>query len=69
MSADLGQNMTFDSDGDINVLDPVSGLKSIYISNQDGTYTNPVTDATYTKEELKSTIESRIENKDLLRQD
>ena len=66
---DLGPHISRDSDGDLNVIDPATGEKRLYINNGDGTYTNPMTDATYTVPELKSLLESRAENADLIRQD
>ena len=66
---DLGPHISRDSDGDLNVIDPATGEKRLYISNGDGTYTNPMTGATYTVPELKSLLESRAENADLIRQD
>ena len=66
---DLGPHISRDSEGDLNVIDPATGEHRLYISNGDGTYTNPMTDATYTESELKSLLESRAENADLIRQD
>lgn len=66
---DLGPDITVDLDGDYNVTDPVTGEKRIYVSNRDGTYTNPLTDATYTVDQLVSSVASRRENYELLRKD
>lgn len=65
----LGRYISRDSDGDLNVTDPVTGEKRLYKSNGDGTYTNPLTGATYTESELVGSIESRNENRDVLGQD
>lgn len=66
---DLDRFITKDDDGDINVRDPATGEKNVYVSNGDGTYTNPLSGATYTEGELKSHVASRLENSDLIRQD
>ena len=58
-----------DSDGDLNVTDPATGEKRLYKANGDGTYTNPLTGATYTEGELQASLESREDNAALLRQD
>lgn len=58
-----------DSDGDINVTDPVTGERRTYVSNGDGTYTNPLTGATYNEGGLISSAESREENADVLSKD
>ena len=66
---DLGPHITRDSDGDLNVVDPATGEKRIYISNHDGTYTNPLSGATYTAEGLKSSLADIEENKENIRRD
>ena len=66
---DLGPHIVRDADGDLEVTDPVTGEKRIYVAQGDGNYTNPLTGATYTEAELKESLESREENADLLRQD
>lgn len=67
--ADFGPHIRMDGDGDLNVRDPATGEERLYKSNGDGTYTNPMTGATYTPEELKDSLASREENADLIRQD
>ncbi len=66
---DLGPHINRDSDGDLNVTDPATGEKRLYKNNGDGTYTNPMTGATYTESELRSSLESRADNADTIRQD
>ena len=66
---DLGPYISRDADGDLNVTDPATGEKRVYVANGDGTYTNPLTGATYTETELKESLDSRAENASLLRQD
>ncbi len=66
---DLGPYISRDADGDLNVRDPASGENRLYKANGDGTYTNPLTGATYTEEELKDSLESRAENASLIRKD
>ena len=66
---DLGSHISRDSDGDLNVTDPATGEKRLYKNNGDGTYTNPLTGATYTESELKSSLESRADNAGTIRQD
>ncbi|MCQ2426244.1 MAG: zinc-ribbon domain-containing protein [Lachnospiraceae bacterium] len=66
---DLGNGITRDEDGDLNVIDPVTGEHRLYKANGDGTYTNPMTGATYTESELAAAQESRTENAGLLRED
>ena len=66
---DLGPHISRDSDGDLNVTDPATGEKRLYKNNGDGTYTNPMTGATYTESELRSSLESRADNADTIRQD
>lgn len=66
---DLGPYINRDADGDLIVKDPATGEESVYVANGDGSYTNPLTDVTYTESELKDSLESRAENADLIRQD
>ncbi|MCQ2354337.1 MAG: hypothetical protein MJ102_04435, partial [Clostridia bacterium] len=66
---DFGPHIRVDGDGDLNVRDPATGEERLYKANGDGTYTNPLTGATYTPSELKDSIASREENADLIRQD
>lgn len=66
---DLGPYIRRDADGDLNVKDPATGEERLYTANGDGTYTNPLTGATYTEGELKDSLDSRAENADLIRQD
>ena len=66
---DLGEYITRDADGDLYFRDPVTDDQILYKANGDGTYTNPLTGATYTTAELKRMAESRAENEELLRQD
>ncbi len=66
---DLGPYIRRDGDGDLNVTDPATGENRLYTANGDGTYTNPLTGATYTEQELKDSLESRAENSELIRQD
>lgn len=67
--SDLGPYIQRDADGDLNVTDPATGENRLYTANGDGTYTNPLTGATYTEQELKDSLESRAENAGLIRQD
>ena len=66
---DLGPYIRRDPDGDLEVNDPATGEKRVYVANGNGTYTNPLTGATYTPDELKASLESRAENAELIRQD
>ena len=66
---DLGPYIQRDADGDLNVKDPATGEQRLYVANGDGTYTNPLTGATYTERELKDSLDSRAENAGLIRQD
>jgi hypothetical protein len=65
----LSSWIRFDDDGDIEVTDPVNGQKRIFVSNGDGTYTDPITGATYTTEELSEQMEHRADNAGTIRQD
>ncbi len=66
---DLGPYIYRDADGDLNVRDPATGENRLYTANGDGTYTNPLTGATYTERELKDSLDSRAENAGLICQD
>ncbi len=67
--SDLGPYITRDGDGDLVTRDPATGEQNTYVSNGDGTYTNPLTGATYTETELKDALDSRAENAGLIRRD
>lgn len=67
--ADLGRWLRFDGDGDIETTDPVNGQKRTFVHNGDGTYTDPVSGATYTPEELSEQMEHRAGNAGTIRQD
>lgn len=54
--------MSYDSAGDIKVIDPVTNKESIYVSNGDGTYTDPITNITGTKEEIESSQAFKYEH-------
>ena len=57
-------------DGDLVTKDPVTGEESIYVNNKKtGLYTNPLTGAEYTEDELTSHVASRAENAGVLGQD
>jgi len=57
-------------DGDLVVRDPVTGEENLYVGNKKtGLYTNPLTGAEYTEDELTSHVASRAENAGVLGQD
>lgn len=57
-------------DGDLEVDDPVTGERRIYVVDpKSGRYVNPLSGAEYTEDELINSVDSRIENADVLRQD
>lgn len=58
-----------DSAGDINLIDPMTGGKQVYISNGDGTYSNSLTGATYTRDDLTASIGSHREKSELIKKD
>ncbi len=60
---------TDEDGGDLIVTDPINGQKRTFVSNDDGTYTDPVTGATYTSQELNEQMEHREENVTTIRQD
>lgn len=64
----LSRWLRFDGDGDIETTDPVNGQKRTFVQNGDGTYTDPVSGATYTPEELSEQLEHRADNSDTIRQ-
>ena len=65
----LSRWMRFDGDGDIEATDPVNGQKRTFVKNGNGTYTNPVSGATYTPQELSEQLEHRADNANTIRQD
>ncbi len=65
----LSRWMRFDGDGDIEATDPVNGQKRTFVKNGDGTYTDPVSGATYTPQELSEQLEHRADNANTIRQD
>jgi FKBP-type peptidyl-prolyl cis-trans isomerase len=65
----LSRWLRFDGDGDIETTDPVNGQRRTFVQNGDGTYTDPVSGATYTPEELSEQLEHRADNSDTIRQD
>jgi hypothetical protein len=65
----LSRWLRFDGDGDIESTDPVNGQKRTFVKNGDGTYTDPVSGATYTPEELSEQLEHRAGNTGTIRQD
>ncbi|NYB73153.1 hypothetical protein HZF24_03250 [Sedimentibacter hydroxybenzoicus DSM 7310] len=65
----LSRWLRFDGDGDIEATDPVNGQKRTFVQNGDGTYTDPVSGATYTPEELSEQLEHRADNAGTIRQD
>ncbi len=66
---DLGRWLRFDGDGDIKTTDPVNGQKRTFVHNGNGTYTDPVSGATYTPEELSEQLEHRADNAKTIGQD
>ena len=64
----LSRWLRFDGDGDIETTDPVNGQRRTFIKNGDGTYTDPVSGATYTPEELSEQMEHRADNAGTIRQ-
>ena len=65
----LSRWLHFDGDGDIETIDPVNGQRRTFVHNGDGTYTDPVSGATYTPEELSERMEHRADNAGTIRQD
>lgn len=65
----LSRWLRFDGDGDIEATDPVNGQRRTFVRNGDGTYTDPVSGATYTPEELSEQLEHRADNAGTIRQD
>lgn len=66
---DFGNGLRFDDDSDIEATDPISGEKRTFVNNGDGTYTDPISGATYTPEELSKQMEHRMNNAETIRQD
>jgi hypothetical protein len=65
-----GSYIKRNKDGDLVVRDPVTGEESLYVGNKKtGLYTNPLTGAEYTEDELTSHVVSRAENAGVLGQD
>ena len=67
--SDLSRWLRFDGDGDIEATDPVNGQRRTFVKNGDGTYTDPVSGATYTPEELSEQLDHRADNAGTIRQD
>ena len=65
----LSRWLRFDDDGDIEGTDSVNGQRRTFVKNGDGTYTDPVSGATYTPEELSEQMEHRADNAGTIRQD
>jgi hypothetical protein len=65
----LSRWLRFDGDGDIEATDPVNGQRRTFVKNGDGTYTDPISGATYTPEELSEQLEHRAGNAGTIRQD
>jgi hypothetical protein len=65
----LSRWLRLDDDGDIEATDPVNGQRRTFVKNGDGTYTDPVSGATYTPEELSEQMEHRADNAGTIRQD
>ena len=65
----LSRWLRLDDDGDIEATDPVNGQRRTFVKNGDGTYTDPVSGATYTPEELSEQLEHRADNAGTIRQD
>ena len=65
----LSRWLRFDGDGDIEATDPVNGQRRTFVKNGDGTYTDPVSGATYTPEELSEQLEHRAGNAGTIGQD
>ena len=65
-----GSYIKRNKDGDLVVRDPVTGEENLYVGNKKtGLYTNPLTGADYTEDELTSHVASRAENAGVLGQD
>jgi hypothetical protein len=65
----LSRWIRFDDDGDIEATDPVNGQKRTFVKNGDGTYTDPVSGATYTPQELSEQLAHRADHANTIRQD
>ena len=66
---DLGKWIKPDADGDLVVTDPINKQERTFVNNGDGTYTDPVSGARYTREELFEQLERRASNADTIRKD
>ena len=66
---DLSKWLNFDDEGDIEATDPINGEKRTFIHNGDGTYTDPLSGASYTPEELSQQMKHREDNAKTIRQD
>lgn len=66
---DFGKWIRYDEEGDIEATDPISGEKRNFVHNGDGTYSDPVSGATYTPEELSQQMKHREKNAQTIRQD
>lgn len=66
---DLGPYIKIDEEGDLKVIDPATNEERLYVSNGDGTYSNPLTGATYSLNELKDSLDSRKENINVIQED
>ena len=66
---DLGKWIRFDDEGDLEATDPITGEKRSFVHNGDGTYTDPVSGATYTPEELSQQMNHREENAKTIQKD
>lgn len=59
-----------DDEGDYIVHDPITGEERVYVRNKEtGRYSNPLTGAEYTEDELYNQVASRSENAAVLGQD
>lgn len=65
----LSRWLRFDDDGDIEATDPLNGQRRTFVKNGDGTYTDPVSGATYTPEALSEQLEHRADNAKTIGQD
>ena len=66
---DIDNWLKFDGEGDIEATDPINGEKRTFIHNGDGTYTDPLSGASYTPEELSQQMKHREDNANTIRQD
>lgn len=68
-TGDWGRWIKPDAEGDLVATDPVNRQQRTFVNNGDGTYTDPLTGATYTPQELSDQLEYRADNADTIRQD